>query len=91
MPRHIIIKLLKAKDREILKAVREEQFIKFNGSWIRYMTNIWSETMKQELSGVISWKYWKGKKKPVNQELLSNKAITQNWRRPSKGQFEIPV
>ena len=46
-PRHIIIKMLKVKDKErILKAEREKQIVTYKGVPIRLATDFSKETLK---------------------------------------------
>nr|KAF6378832.1 hypothetical protein mMyoMyo1_009728 [Myotis myotis] len=46
-PRHIIIKMPKIKDKEkILKAVREKQFVIYNGAPIRLLADFSSENLQ---------------------------------------------
>ena len=54
MPRHIVIKLTKIKDKEkLLKAARENRQITFKGTPIRLTANFSAETLQAEGSGMI--------------------------------------
>ena len=51
-PRHIIITLLKIKDKErILKAAREKQLVTYRGVPIRLSADFWKETVR-------AWRDW---------------------------------
>nr|KAF6392581.1 hypothetical protein mPipKuh1_007778 [Pipistrellus kuhlii] len=79
-PRHIIIKIPRAKDKErILKAARAKQVVTYKGAPIRLSADFSTETMQarwewQEIYKVMNSKNLQPK------IILPSKAITQNQR-----------
>lgn len=66
--RHITLKMLKAKNKEIiLKTAREKQLVTYKGNLIRARADFLSETMGARKQWDDIFKELKGKK-PVNQE-----------------------
>ena len=58
MPRHILIKLTKTKQKErILKAAREKQQVTYKGNLIRLTADLSAETLQAEGNGRIYLKY----------------------------------
>ena len=53
MPRHIVIKLTKIKDEELLKAAREKQQITYKGTPIRLSADVSAETPQPESSSMM--------------------------------------
>ena len=62
MPRHILIKLTKAKHKEIiLKATREEQQVTYKGNPIHLTGALSAETLQARREWQDIFKVWKGK------------------------------
>ena len=62
MPRHIVIKLAKIKDKEkLLKAAREKRQITYKGAPIRQSANFSAEILQVRGRGTIYLVWWKGK------------------------------
>ena len=58
MPRHILIKLTKTKDKErILKATREKQQVTYKGNLIRLTADLSAETLQAKRACRIYLKY----------------------------------
>ena len=59
-PRHIVIKLMKIKDKDkILKAAREKQQITYKGAPIRLSTDFSTETLQARREWLYKWLYQK--------------------------------
>ena len=58
MPRHILIKLTKTKQKErILKAAREKQQVTYKGNLIRLTADLSAETLQARGNGRIYLRY----------------------------------
>ena len=65
MPRHILIKLTKAKHKEIiLKATREEQQVTYKGNPIHLIADLSAETLQARRKWQDIFKVFKGKNLP---------------------------
>ena len=66
MPRHILIKLTKTKQKErILKAAREEQQVTYKGNLIRLTADLSAETLQ-------ATREWKTKITVPSKDLIQN-------------------
>ena len=79
MPRHILIKLSKAKHKErILKAAREKQQVTYNGNPICLTSDLSAETLQARREWQDMFKILKGKKKSTTKITVPNKGLTEN-------------
>ena len=78
MPRHILIKLTKTKNKErILKAAREKQQVTFKGNPICLTADLSAETLQARTEWQDTFKVLKGEKSAIKITLLS-KDLIQN-------------
>ena len=78
-PRHIIIKLLKVKDKErIFKAEREKQPVPYKGIPVRLSVDFSVETLQARGEWHDIFNTMEKNQQPYNQEYSTRKVIIQN-------------
>ena len=82
IPRHIIIKMPKVKDKErILKAAREKQSVNYKGNSIRLSADSLHKQRLQAQQGAARYIQSPEREKPETQDTPPSKIIIQNRRR----------
>ena len=87
MPRHIIIKMPKVKDKErILKAAIEKQLVTYRGVFIKMSADFSKEILQENLNGLAKNIQSHEKQGPTSKFALPSKDIIQN----QKADKELP-